>query len=144
MASKGEVYPLTLTALLNNACHEFPQHKAVIVSGKFEVTYAELQRLVNRCAAKLRNAGIGTGDVVALTFPNSIEVKFHAVFSFGLNRIPPTLLQKLSSYCCFLWLLFRIFPQVLVFLSFISSGSSVHHRCRLCSFLCNPELFWCV
>jgi len=73
MASKGEVRPLTLTALLNNACDAFPQHKALIVSGKFEVTYAELQRLVNICAAKLRNAGIGSGDVVALCFPNSIE-----------------------------------------------------------------------
>jgi acyl-CoA synthetase (AMP-forming)/AMP-acid ligase II len=82
MAGKGEVRPLILSALINNAWDKFPQHKALIVSGKFEVTYAELQRLVNRCAAKLRNAGIGTGDVVALTFPNSIEVKFHAMFSF--------------------------------------------------------------
>jgi acyl-CoA synthetase (AMP-forming)/AMP-acid ligase II len=81
MASKGEVRPLILSALINNACDKFPQHKALIVSGKFEVTYAELQRLVNRCAAMLRNAGIGTGDVVALTFPNSIEyvILFFAV-----------------------------------------------------------------
>jgi len=73
MANKVEVHPRTLTGLLNNVCQEFPQNKAVIVSGKFEVTYAEMQRLVNRCAVKLRNAGIGSGDVVALTFPNSIE-----------------------------------------------------------------------
>eukprot|EP00253_Pinus_taeda_P016298 PITA_16298 len=73
MASKGEFRPLTLSALLNNACDEFSQHKALILPEKFDVTYAELQRLVNICAAKLRNAGIGRGDVVALTFPNSIE-----------------------------------------------------------------------
>jgi len=73
MANKVDVHPLTLTGLLNNVCQEFPQNKAVIVSGKFEVTYAEMQRLVDRCAAKLRNAGIGSGDVVALPFPNSIE-----------------------------------------------------------------------
>lgn len=73
MANKVEVHPVTLTGLLNNVCQEFPQNKAIIVSGKFEVTYAEMQRLVNRCAVKLRNAGIGSGDVVTLTFPNSIE-----------------------------------------------------------------------
>ena len=83
MANKGsESHPLTLNALLNNIRDLFPQHKALILSGKFEVTYTELQRVVNRCAAKLRNAGIGTGDVVALTFRKSIEVKFQAAFSF--------------------------------------------------------------
>eukprot|EP01018_Ginkgo_biloba_P033349 Gb_20191 [translate_table: standard] len=73
MASKSDAAGLTLTALLKKANDEFPEQKALIVSGKFEVTYAELERLVDKCAAKLRSAGIRTRDVVALSFPNSIE-----------------------------------------------------------------------
>eukprot|EP01018_Ginkgo_biloba_P033348 Gb_20189 [translate_table: standard] len=73
MANKGEICGLTLTALLNKASEEFSERKALIVPGKFEVTYAELQRLVNKCAALLRSAGVRNGDVVALSFPNSLE-----------------------------------------------------------------------
>uniref|UniRef100_A0A0C9S2P7 TSA: Wollemia nobilis Ref_Wollemi_Transcript_18745_2346 transcribed RNA sequence n=1 Tax=Wollemia nobilis TaxID=56998 RepID=A0A0C9S2P7_9CONI len=72
---------LTLTALLSKAAEDFPDQKAVIVSGKYELLHSELRRIVDACAAQLRKAGIGHGDVVALSFPNSIEfvVLFMAV-----------------------------------------------------------------
>ncbi|KAH9317016.1 hypothetical protein KI387_018785, partial [Taxus chinensis] len=65
---------ITLTALLAKAAEEFPQQKAVIVPGKYQLLYSDLQRIVDVCAAQLKCAGIAQGDVVALSFPNSIEL----------------------------------------------------------------------
>ncbi|KAH9317017.1 hypothetical protein KI387_018786, partial [Taxus chinensis] len=62
-----------LTALLAAAAEKYSHQKSVIVSGKYELLYSDLQTIVDACAAQLRNAGISHGDVVALSFPNSIE-----------------------------------------------------------------------
>eukprot|EP01018_Ginkgo_biloba_P012753 Gb_08876 [translate_table: standard] len=64
----------SLTVLLRKAAEEFPEQTAIInVSGKYQLTHSHLQRIVNACAAELRSSGIAVGDVVALSFPNSIE-----------------------------------------------------------------------
>ncbi|GLJ56067.1 hypothetical protein SUGI_1203670 [Cryptomeria japonica] len=72
MASKPE--EITLSALLTAAAEQSPNQKAIIVSGKIELLHSDLQKIVNTCAAQLRNSGIAPGDVVALSFPNSIEM----------------------------------------------------------------------
>lgn len=72
---------ISLTSLLCKAAEEFPNQRAIAVSGKYELTHSQLQATVIACAARLRAAGVGHGDVVALSFPNSIEfvVLFMAV-----------------------------------------------------------------
>lgn len=67
---------ISLTSLLCKAAEEFPNQRAIAVSGTYELTHSQLQATVTACVARLRAAGVGHGDVVALTFPNSIEVNF--------------------------------------------------------------------
>ncbi|KAJ9164179.1 hypothetical protein P3X46_023785 [Hevea brasiliensis] len=64
---------LTLTRLLKHVAGDFPHGRAVSVSGKFDLTHSQLHELVERAASRLVSAGINPGDVVALTFPNTIE-----------------------------------------------------------------------
>ncbi|KAF3966541.1 hypothetical protein CMV_009376 [Castanea mollissima] len=72
---------LTLTGLLNKAALEFPTRRALSVSGKLDLTHSQLQHLVDHAASLLLASGIHPGDVVALSFPNTIEfvVMFLAV-----------------------------------------------------------------
>lgn len=81
---------LTLTELLKNVAGEFPHRRAVSISGKFDLTYSQLSELVERAASRLVAAGIKPGDVVALTFPNTIEfvVMFLAVIRARATAAP--------------------------------------------------------
>ena len=72
---------LTLTGLLKKVAQQFPRRRAVSVSGNFDVTHARLHELVELAASRLLASGIKPGDVVALTFANTIEVRiFFLVF----------------------------------------------------------------
>ncbi|KAL5981517.1 hypothetical protein ACLOJK_015579 [Asimina triloba] len=73
----------TLTGILKKAAADFPSRRALSVSGKFDLTHARLQQLVDEGAASIVAAGVRTGDVVALTFPNTVEVRFNP-------QIPPS------------------------------------------------------
>ncbi|KAI5073231.1 hypothetical protein GOP47_0011244 [Adiantum capillus-veneris] len=64
---------ITLTGLLQRRCAECPDNLALLSSGGPELTYAYLDAAVNEGATQLLRAGIKPGDVVALSFPNSIE-----------------------------------------------------------------------
>lgn len=69
----------TLTGLLKNVAEKFPDRRALSVSGKFDLTHARLNDLIERAASRLVSAaGIKPGDVVALTFPNTVEVNQRA------------------------------------------------------------------
>lgn len=65
---------VTLTGLLKKAASEFPNKRALSVSGKVELTHTQLQDLIDHAASLLIASGINPGDVVALTFPNTVEV----------------------------------------------------------------------
>jgi len=65
----------TLTALLKKAAAAFPARRAVSVPGKIQLTHAVLDALVDAAAARLAaDAGVRQGHVVALSFPNTIEL----------------------------------------------------------------------
>lgn len=66
----------TLTGLLKKAASEFPRRRALSVAGKFDLTHERLQELIEHAASLLVDAGVNAGDVVALTFPNTVEVRF--------------------------------------------------------------------
>lgn len=63
-----------ITGIFKHVAGDFPDRRAVSVSGKFDLTYSHLHQLVEKAAYRLVAAGIKPGDVVALTFPNTIEV----------------------------------------------------------------------
>lgn len=74
--SLREMENLTLTGMLTRVAGEFPRRRALSASGKFDLTYARLQELIESAASRLVSAGINVGDVVALVFPNTVEVLF--------------------------------------------------------------------
>lgn len=81
---------LTLTALLNKSAKDFPNRRAVSLSGRLDLTHAQLQQIVDHASSLLISAGINPGDVVALTFPNTIEfvVMFLAVIRCRATAAP--------------------------------------------------------
>jgi oxalate---CoA ligase len=67
--------PPTLTALLKHAAAAFPSRRAVSVPGKAELSHSALDALVDAAAARLRSdGGVAPGSVVALAFPNTVEL----------------------------------------------------------------------
>ncbi|THU47896.1 hypothetical protein C4D60_Mb09t20500 [Musa balbisiana] len=65
---------LTLTGVLRKAAGDFPSRRAISISGRLELSYARLHQLVDAAAARLADAGVLPGDVVALAFPNTVEL----------------------------------------------------------------------
>ncbi|OVA14068.1 AMP-dependent synthetase/ligase [Macleaya cordata] len=80
----------TLTGLLKHAAGKFPSHRAVSVSGKFDLTHSRLQELVDQAASCLVCSGVRAGDVIALTFPNTVEfvIMFLAVIRARATAAP--------------------------------------------------------
>uniref|UniRef100_A0A5B6ZEF0 Oxalate--CoA ligase n=1 Tax=Davidia involucrata TaxID=16924 RepID=A0A5B6ZEF0_DAVIN len=80
----------TLTGLLKQVAGEFPNRPALSVSGKFDLTHARLQELIERAASRIAAAGVKAGDVVALTFPNTVEfvIMFLAVIRVRATAAP--------------------------------------------------------
>ncbi|XP_039124673.1 oxalate--CoA ligase [Dioscorea cayenensis subsp. rotundata] len=64
----------TLTGMLKKAATDFPSRRAIAVPTKFDLTHARLQALIDSAATRLTAAGILPSDVVALTFPNTVEL----------------------------------------------------------------------
>lgn len=74
---------MNIADILTEHARSRADHPA-IEDGARVVTYGELDRLVNAAAASLHEAGLGQGDFVALSLPNSIE---HIVILAALARI---------------------------------------------------------
>uniref|UniRef100_A0A2P2QKX6 4-coumarate--CoA ligase n=1 Tax=Rhizophora mucronata TaxID=61149 RepID=A0A2P2QKX6_RHIMU len=80
----------TLTALLKKTATAFPNLRALSASGKFDLTHAQLQELIDQAASLLLAAGVRPGNVVALTFPNAVEfvIMFLAVIRCRATAAP--------------------------------------------------------
>lgn len=81
---------LTLTGLLKDVAEKFPKRRAISVSGKFDITHWRMHELVEHAAFLLLAAGVHPGDVVALTFPNTVEfvIMFLAVIRVRATAAP--------------------------------------------------------
>ncbi|KAL8232570.1 hypothetical protein R6Q57_002348 [Mikania cordata] len=80
----------TLTGLLKHVAGIFPDRRAISVSGKFDITHSLLDHLIEHAANSLVAAGVKPYDVVALTFPNTIEyvIMFLAVIRVRATAAP--------------------------------------------------------
>ncbi|KAI7750790.1 hypothetical protein M8C21_030732 [Ambrosia artemisiifolia] len=80
----------TLTGLLKHVAGIFPDRRAISVSGKFDITHSRLNQLIDHAAGLLVAAGVKPHDVVALTFPNTVEyvIMFLAVIRARATAAP--------------------------------------------------------
>ncbi|KAI3827479.1 hypothetical protein L1987_01555 [Smallanthus sonchifolius] len=69
----------TLTELLKHVAGKFPDRRALSVSRKFDITHSRHNQLIEHAASLLVAAGVKPHDVVALTFPNTVEEKYYPV-----------------------------------------------------------------
>ncbi|XP_042503932.1 probable CoA ligase CCL9 [Macadamia integrifolia] len=81
---------LTLTGLLKKTAEQFPSRRALSASGKYDLTHARLQELIDKAASNLIAIGVKPGDVVALTFSNTVEfvIMFLAVIRARATAAP--------------------------------------------------------
>ncbi|PKA53201.1 4-coumarate--CoA ligase-like 10 [Apostasia shenzhenica] len=80
----------TLTGVLRRAADDFPNRRAIFVPGKVDIPHSRLQELIDSAAQRLVAAGVRPGDVVALTFPNTVEfvIMFLAVIRSRATAVP--------------------------------------------------------
>ncbi|KAL5727516.1 oxalate--CoA ligase [Ranunculus cassubicifolius] len=81
---------ITLTGLLKETAGKFPDRRAISVSGQFDITYGMLVELIDQAASSLVSSGVKPGDVVALTYPNTVEfvIMFLAVIRARATAAP--------------------------------------------------------
>ncbi len=82
--SKLEYQDVLVTQYLEESVTNFPDHPALIFQG-FTQTYRELNEMVGRFAAVLKDFGIKKGDSVAILLPNVIPcvVAYYATLKIG-------------------------------------------------------------
>lgn len=80
---------ISIYELFRRTAVERPDDTAVIFLDK-PVTYRELNELIGRYAAVLKDLGIGRGDMVAAMLPNSLQhiVAFYATAMIGATHTP--------------------------------------------------------
>ena len=79
-----EYEPKCIPEFLDRSCDRFPDKMALNFQG-YEITYRQLNDMVNRFAACLTEFGVGKGDAVALLLPNVIPcvAAYYAALRIG-------------------------------------------------------------
>ncbi|KYD31244.1 Long-chain-fatty-acid--CoA ligase [Geobacillus sp. B4113_201601] len=85
----GGIGRMNISELLARQARKFPA-KTAVIDGETELSYAEVDRMVNRLASSLARLGVGRGDKVALYMPNTKEfvVSYFAVLRLGAVVVP--------------------------------------------------------
>jgi len=80
---------VSIYQLFRNTAQSHPDETAVIFLDK-KISYQDLDGLICRYAAMLKDLGIGKGDVIATMLPNSLQhiVAFYAVTMIGAIHTP--------------------------------------------------------
>jgi long-chain acyl-CoA synthetase len=80
---------ITLQESLSRTAVRFPNNRALVFQGK-AITYQELDLMVSRFAAALRNLGVAAGDPVGLIMPNLVQtvVGMYGAFRIGALAVP--------------------------------------------------------
>ncbi|HLD68649.1 MAG TPA: AMP-binding protein [Pseudomonas sp.] len=97
-APREPQYPLgqqPLSEYLREWARRQPDQVALHFYGH-ELSYAELDRLSDRCAALLQELGVGVGDRVAVFMPNcpQLHIAFYAILKCGAVYAPVSPLSK--------------------------------------------------
>jgi len=80
---------ILMADILTRTATTYPKRTALLFMGK-EISYAELDRLVNRCANALLDLGVKSGDRVALLMPNipQIVIAYYGAWRMGAVPVP--------------------------------------------------------
>jgi len=80
---------ITMPEVLSRTAGKYPERTALLFLGK-EISYAELEQLVNRFANVLIDLGVKPGDRVALLLPNipQIVIAFYGIWRMGAIAVP--------------------------------------------------------
>ncbi len=83
-----EINPCPVYELLDKSAAQFPKNKCSSFMGK-DLTYSEIQNLVNRAAKGLQERGIGKGSKVGLMVPNSpvYLIFYYAILKTGATVV---------------------------------------------------------
>lgn len=86
---------MNLGMLLEERAREFPERAALIYEGK-AISFAELDRNVNRLANGLKGLGLGPGDKIAIMLPNTPQFvySFFACQKLGAVAVPFNTMYK--------------------------------------------------
>jgi len=89
---------LNLATVLETGAASQPQHAALIHAGH-SITYVQLNRAANRCAAGLARLGVRAGDKVAVMLPNVPEfvTAYFGALKLGSCVVPLNTLLKASE-----------------------------------------------
>jgi len=90
-----EALVLNLSALLEDSARKHPTRDAVVL-GETRLTYAQVDAAANQVANLLVSRGIGPGDKVALTCPNtpSFPIVYYGILKVGAVVVPLNVLLK--------------------------------------------------
>src|SRR4051794_23761646 len=90
-----EALVLNLSALLEDSARKHPTRDAVVL-GETRLTYAQVDAAANQVANLLVSRGIGPGDKVALTCPNtpSFPIVYYGILKAGAVVVPLNVLLK--------------------------------------------------
>src|SRR4051794_17667276 len=80
---------MALAEALERGRERYPE-KTAVISGDDRWSYAELDAITDRIAARLIAIGVRPGDRVALHFPNCVELvqSYYACFRIGAVAVP--------------------------------------------------------
>lgn len=89
---------LSLAAILADSARKYPE-KTAVISGGQHYSYSSLWRQALRYAAQLQEAGVDSGDVVAIMSPNVVEFPraYYAVQAAGGIVVPVHLLLTVEE-----------------------------------------------
>src|SRR5918994_7428188 len=84
-----------LSSLLEGSAASYPDRTAVVL-GETRLTYAQVDAAANQVANLLVSRGIGPGDKVALTCPNTphFPIVYHGILKAGAVVVPLNVLLK--------------------------------------------------
>jgi long-chain acyl-CoA synthetase len=84
-----DIEKITMPEILTRTAEKYPKRTALIFMGK-EITYAELEELVNRFANALKDIGVKKGDRIALLLPNipQVVIAYYGIWRAGGIPVP--------------------------------------------------------
>ena len=85
-----------ISTQLHLIAEQFPDDPAITCAGR-TVTRAELESSTNRLARAFAEHGVGQGDYVTITLPNSIEFLEAAIACWKLGAVPQPLPARLPD-----------------------------------------------
>src|SRR2546423_4696184 len=133
----------TFFTLLERQAARFASREA-FADARGRISYGELRERIERCAAFLRRAGIGRGDVVTVQLPNRIDfpVVFFALELIGAvaNKVNPDFrIRELEYIVNFSGSRAYVFPREFRGFDYAEMARTLKEKCKRLTLLFSDE-----